>query len=270
VRSNKPEGPEGLTIRPPAVAGAFYPSDPVRLRREVSALLAAASSSAAPKAVIAPHAGYAYSGRVAAEAFAALRADPKKISRVVLIGPAHYVRFRGIAVPTFQDFATPLGLVPLDEEAVKAIADLDLVVTANAPHGPEHALEVELPFLQLILPSFRLAPLLVGDAPPRAVADALRRLWGGGETLIVVSSDLSHYLDYDRANRLDLETAAAIERGDWATLAPSRACGHLAIAGLLQECERVGLSARRLRLCNSGDATGSRDRVVGYGAWAFA
>jgi AmmeMemoRadiSam system protein B len=255
----------------PAVAGAFYPAEPSRLRSEVSSLLAgAASPRSAPKALIAPHAGYAYSGRIAAAAFATLRVGAQKISRVVLIGPAHYVPFHGIAVPTVQRFATPLGEVPLDEEALKAVGDCEFVVAAHVAHEPEHALEVELPFLQSVLASFQLAPLLVGDAPPEAVAEALRCLWGGSETLIVVSSDLSHYLNYDHAQRLDLETAAAIERGDWASLGPSRACGWLAIAGLLQECTRLSLSARCLGLCNSADTAGSRDRVVGYGAWAFA
>ena len=257
-------------MRPAAVAGSFYPGDPRRLRAAVTELLAGVpGQSGAPKALIAPHAGYAYSGQVAARAFATLRSEVGTIERVVLIGPAHYVRLRGIAAPTVKVFETPLGHVKVDQEALAAVADLPSVSEADGPHGPEHALEVELPFLQLILPSFTLVPLLVGDAAPTDVAEVLAQLWGGPETLVVVSSDLSHYHPYAEARRLDGETAAAIERGDWAALSPARACGFLPLAGLLLEAGRRGLAARRLALCNSGDTAGDRDRVVGYGAWAF-
>jgi AmmeMemoRadiSam system protein B len=262
-------GPQDAKMRPPAVAGLFYEGHPHRLRTIVSELLAEASSSAEtqPKALIAPHAGYVYSGRVAAAAFAALAGRAQAITRVVLIGPAHYVALRGIAAPTVDAFETPLGRVPVDRDAISAIADLPFVVESDAPHVPEHALEVELPFLQTLLGAFAVVPLLVGDAVPRQVAEVLRRLWGGPETLIVVSSDLSHYHGYKVARRLDAATAAAIERGDWGSLGPDQACGFLAVAGLLVEAEHRGLKARRLSLCNSGDTAGSRERVVGYGAW---
>ena len=221
-----------------------------------------------PHAIIAPHAGYIYSGRTAAHAFAALHSGRSASRRVVVIGPAHYVAVRGIAVPTADAFETPLGRVPVDRGAVADMADLPFVVTADAPHAPEHALEVELPFLQAVLGSFTLVPLLVGDAAPEQVSQALGRIWD--EALIVVSSDLSHFLDYDTARRRDAATAAAIERGDWALLGPADACGFLPIAGLLVQAGQRGLKAERLALCNSGDTAGSRDRVVGYGAWAFA
>jgi AmmeMemoRadiSam system protein B len=255
-----------MTVRSPAVAGLFYPRDPRRLRDDVSALLAAAPADGgiACKAVIAPHAGYIYSGPVAAAAFATLRARAAAIRRVVLIGPAHHAWLRGIAAPTADAFDTPLGRVPVDRTA---IADLPGLKFDDAVHAPEHALEVELPFLQCVLDSFAVMPLLVGDAPPHMVADALRRLWGGPETLIVVSSDLSHYHDHDTARGRDASTAAAIERGDWAALSPHDACGCLPIAGLLIEAGRHGLLARRLALCDSGDTAGDRARVVGYGAW---
>jgi MEMO1 family protein len=257
-------------IRPAAVAGSFYAGYPDRLQAAIADLLAAvpASVGASPKALIAPHAGYIYSGGVAAAAFATLRGSAA-ITRVVLIGPAHYVAVRGIAVPTADAFETPLGRVPVDRDALSAIADLPFVVEADAAHAPEHALEVELPFLQMLLGSFALVPLLVGDADPRQVAQLLGRLWGGPDTLIVVSSDLSHYHDYDTARRLDAATAAAIERGEWRSVGPDRACGFLAVAGLLVEADRRGLAARRLALCNSGDTAGPRDRVVGYGAWIW-
>jgi MEMO1 family protein len=256
-------------IRPPAVAGLFYAGHRQRLQTTVSELLAEAAPSAdvLPKALIAPHAGYVYSGRVAAEAFATLRARAQSIARVVLIGPAHFVRLRGIAAPTASGFETPLGCVPLDRDALSAIADLPYVIAADAPHAPEHSLEVELPFLQALLPKFAVVPLVIGDAAPQQVAEVLRRLWGGPDTLIVVSSDLSHYHDYDTARRLDAATAAAIERGEWQNLGPNQACGFLAVAGLLVEAGRRRLRPQRLSLCNSGDTAGSRDRVVGYGAW---
>lgn len=259
-------------VRPPAVAGRFYPADRERLRGAVAALLSAAPRQAAgappPKALIAPHAGYVFSGRTAAAAFAALPQDAP-IDRVVLVGPAHYVAFRGIAVPPASAFDTPLGRVPLDRAALSAIAALPQVAVADAPHAPEHALEVELPFLQLRLGAFALVPLLVGEARPQEVAEVLRLLWGGPETLIVASSDLSHFLPFDAAGALDAATAAAVESGDWLALGPDRACGHLAIAGLLIEAARHGLEARRLALGSSADAGGSRGAVVGYGAWAL-
>jgi AmmeMemoRadiSam system protein B len=261
-----------MVVRPSAVAGQFYPDDPHRLQRQVSDLLAriATPVNGIPKALIAPHAGYIYSGAVAAAAFATLRSSAQTITCVVLIGPAHYVPVRGIAAPTVDAFETPLGRVPVDAKALSAIADLPFVIRTDAPHAPEHALEVELPFLQTLLSSFQVVPLLVGDVTAREIADVLRRLWGGPETLIVVSSDLSHYHDYETARRLDAATAAAIEHGDWASLGPNQACGCRAVAGLLVEAHRRGLKVRRLSLCNSGDTEGPRDRVVGYGAWLFA
>lgn len=254
------------------MAGSFYPGDPDRLRAAVERLLAEAGTSGPtpPKALIAPHAGYGYSGAVAAAAFARLRGCGRAVRRVVLIGPAHSVPLRGLAFPTATAFETPLGRVPVAEGAAATLADFAFVGRLDAPHGPEHALEVELPFLQSVLPSFELVPLLVGDAAPNEVAAVLDRLWGGRETLIVVSSDLSHFHGYEAAGRRDAATAAAIERGDWARLGPGDACGFLAVAGLLVVADRRGLEAERLSLCNSGDTAGSRDRVVGYGAWAFA
>jgi hypothetical protein len=261
---------QGTKIRPPAVAGLFYPANPERLQTEISWLISdAAAPTNPPKALIAPHAGYAYSGRVAAAAFATLRDNARTIKRVVVIGPAHYVQVRGIAFPTVDAFETPLGRVPVERESLTALASLPFVMCADAPHAPEHALEVELPFLQTLLPSFELVPLVIGDALPQDAADVLGRLWGGPETLIVASSDLSHYHDYAVAQRLDAATAAAIERAEWSALGPRQACGFLAVAGLLMETSRRGLKARRLLLCNSGDTAGPRARVVGYGAWSF-
>jgi MEMO1 family protein len=259
-----------LTTRPPAVAGQFYDADPHHLRAEVGRLLAAAPRAATrsrPKAIIAPHAGYRYSGAVAAAAFASLEGSVQAIKRVILIGPAHYVRFRGIAVPTVEAFESPLGRVPLDRDALATIAGLPGVRTTDVPHAPEHALEVELPFLQVLLPRFTAVPLLIGDASPQEVAAVLGRLWKSPDTVIVVSSDLSHFHNYDTARRIDAVTAAMIERGNWAAFGPNEACGYLAITGLLVEAGRQDLKISRLALCNSGDTAGPRNRVVGYGAW---
>lgn len=260
-----------MIARRPAVAGSFYPAQPDRLRREVVELLADAGMAVkiTPKALIAPHAGYIYSGSTAAAAFATLRDSAQTLARVVLIGPAHYVAIRGIALPTAEAFETPLGRVPVDRAALDKIAGLPFVSRNDAAHAPEHALEVELPFLQIVLRKFSLLPLVVGDAAAHEVAQVLARLWSGPETLLVVSSDLSHYHSYDTARRLDAATAAAIEDGNWADLGPRQACGYLPIAGLLIEANRHNLKARRLSLCNSGDTAGPRDQVVGYGAWAF-
>jgi AmmeMemoRadiSam system protein B len=259
------------SVRMSAVAGLFYPGDPQQLRAELATLLAKAPMRAAAevKAVIAPHAGYVYSGTIAAIAFARLRERAKEIARVVVIGPAHYVALRGIAVPSAASFATPLGAIAVDRDALEAIADLPCVVTHDAAHAPEHALEVELPFLQMMLGDFKLVPLVVGDAEPEEVAQTLSRVWGGAETLVVISSDLSHYHDYDSAKHLDAATAGVIERGEWARLCSRDACGYLPIAGFLIEAAQRGLRAERLAMCNSGDTAGDRARVVGYGAWAF-
>ena len=259
-------------IRPPAVAGSFYPADAGRLRAAVEGYLAAAicaDAAAAPKAVIAPHAGYVYSGPVAGHAFAALADGASAIRRAVVVGPAHFVPFRGIAVPSAVAFRTPLGEVPLDLAAIEELGDLPQVKLADAPHEPEHALEVELPFLQAVLAEFALVPLLVGEATAGEVAQVLDRLWGGPDTLIVISSDLSHYEPYARAKEHDAATAAAIERLEAASLGPRDACGWLPVAGLLMAAAERGLRVARLDLRNSGDTAGSKDQVVGYGAWAF-
>ncbi len=261
---------QAAKVRPAAVAGLFYPGNPHRLGQDVDRLLASpAPACHRPKALIAPHAGYVYSGGVAGKAFALLRGAAPDIRRVVVIGPAHYVRLHGIAVPTVDAFETPLGIIALDRDGLMELGNLPFVRANDAPHAPEHALEVELPFLQMAVGEFRLLPLVVGEATPTEVAQALARVWGGAETLVVISSDLSHYYDYETARRLDAATAALIERGEWRQLGSDNACGFLPVAGLLIEAENCGLRAHRLALCNSGDTAGDRTRVVGYGAWAF-
>ena len=257
--------------RPPAVSGTFYPADAVELQHTVRDLLAAAPAAGIGRirAVIAPHAGYIYSGPVAASAFARLRALKGRILRVVLIGPAHFVPIRGLAAPAANAFLTPIGAMPLDKAAIREIAALPQVTIDDGPHAPEHALEVELPFLQEVLGLVRIIPLVVGSADADTVADILDRLWDEW-TLIVVSTNLSHYHDYETARRLDAVTAEAIERCDSDAIGPGDACGSVAVGGLLIAAGRRGLSVERLDLRNSGDTAGDRRRVVGYGAWAFS
>ena len=260
-----------LSVRPAAVAGTFYPESAMRLAQEVGDLLAAASprtTAIRPKAVIVPHAGYVYSGPIAASLYAMLAALRATVSRVVLLGPTHRVAVAGLALPDCRAFATPLGTVPVDQRAAAAIADLPQVVVSAAAHAQEHSLEVQLPFLQTVLDDFSLLPLAVGEASPQAVAQVLERLWGGDETLIVVSSDLSHYLPYADARRIDAQTAQAIVDLD-AAIDHRQACGATPINGLLLAARAHGLHAELLDLRNSGDTAGDRTRVVGYGAFAF-
>ncbi|HXZ48137.1 MAG TPA: AmmeMemoRadiSam system protein B [Usitatibacter sp.] len=258
-------------VRPAAVAGSFYPGEPAALAAEVAAHLAAAAPDAgerAPKAIIAPHAGYIYSGPIAASAYARLAPLAGRVRRVVLAGPAHRVYVRGAAVPSAAAFASPLGAVALDVEAIESIRRFACVEVSDRAHALEHSLEVHLPFLQAVLGAFRLVPIVVGDASPDEMAALLEALWGGEETLVVVSSDLSHYLPYEAARRRDGGTARSI-LGLEPGLEPEDACGAAPINGLLEVARRRGLEARLVDLRNSGDTAGDRDRVVGYGAFAF-
>ena len=258
------------SIREPAVAGMFYPDDPDMLREQVSALLRAAPTAGLPpKAVIVPHAGYIYSGPIAASAYARIAKARTTVRRVVLLGPAHRVAFNGIAASSATAFTTPLGSVPVDQKAWRLIEDLPQVRVFDLAHAAEHSLEVQLPFLQLALDTFSLVPLVVGDATPEEVDEVLERLWGGAETLIVISSDLSHYHDYDSARHLDQATSRAIEALREQDIGYEDACGRIPVNGLLQCARHHGLHARTVDLRNSGDTAGSRDRVVGYGAYVF-
>jgi AmmeMemoRadiSam system protein B/AmmeMemoRadiSam system protein A len=250
----------------------FYPAAPDALSADVDALLAAATRPAeapVPKALIVPHAGYVYSGPVAASAYARIASARGRIRRVVLLGPVHRVPIRGMALPGVDTFETPLGRVALDTAACERLRALPQVVESPAAHRLEHSLEVHLPFLQRALDAFTLVPLAVGDASAEEVAQVLDALWGGDETLIVISSDLSHYLRYDRARSVDAETAARIValRSD---IGHDQACGATPVNGLTLLAQRRGLSIELLDLRNSGDTAGGRDRVVGYGAFCLA
>ncbi|OHC71480.1 MAG: AMMECR1 domain-containing protein [Rhodocyclales bacterium RIFCSPLOWO2_02_FULL_63_24] len=261
--------------RPPAVAGMFYPGDVASLEDELATCLAAepaptrdTATTEIIKALIVPHAGYIYSGGTAGHAYALLKPLAARIRRVVLLGPCHRVSVRGLAAPTARAFATPLGSIPLDRAAIDALADLPQVVASDAAHAQEHSLEVQLPFLQTVLGKFELVPLAVGDASAAEVAEVLERLWGGPETLIVISSDLSHFHGYREAQAIDKATAAHILALDQLT-SFDQACGALPINGLLAVARRRGLGIERLAQCNSGDTAGDKSRVVGYASFAL-
>ena len=260
------------SVRQPAVAGMFYPGDPAELQREVRGFLDTAETGGIrPKALVAPHAGYMYSGPIAGTAYAQLTPLSQQIRRVLLLGPAHRRAFRGVAFSTASLFRTPLGDVEVDLEALEVIRNMPQVHEFDAPFEGEHCLEVQLPFLQTVLEEFRVVPLLVSDARAEDVAEVLEALWGGDETLIVISSDLSHYLDYASARAIDAETSRAIEHLRPEEIGPdNRACGHTPLNGLLLEARRHGLKAATLDLRNSGDTAGRRDQVVGYGAYVFS
>jgi len=256
-------------IRQPAVAGLFYPGTATELAHDVRVMLAAAPIvEVAPKVLIAPHAGYIYSGAIAASAYATLKNIAPRIRRVILLGPTHRVAVRGLALPGAEVFATPLGEIELDMEAAQIISHLPQVVVSPQAHAQEHALEVQLPFLQTVLHDFKLLPLAVGIATPEEVAEVLELLWGGEETLIVISSDLSHYLPYELAQSVDHDTAQAVLHLQQ-PLSHEQACGGTPINGLILAARKHHLVPYLLDLRNSGDTAGSRDGVVGYAAFAF-
>lgn len=257
-------------IRNPAVAGLFYPDDPQTLRVMVANYLnAVPAADNAPKAIIAPHAGYIYSGPVAASVYARIKPARERITRVALLGPAHRVGFHGLALSSAEYFVTPLGRIAVEREVVDKVSRLSQVHVMDSAHAQEHSLEVHLPFLQETLGEFSLVPLVVGQTGPEEVAEVLGLLWGGPETLIVISSDLSHYHDYQTAQVLDRATSRAIEQLRPDDIDYDDACGRDPVNGLLHLARRRGLKATTVDLRNSGDTAGPRDSVVGYGAYSF-
>ncbi len=258
-----------MRVRHAAVAGSFYPDDPDTLSRNIDAMLFEVDESAhtkSPKALIAPHAGYIYSGPTAAAGYSLL--EPDRISRVVLLGPTHRVLLSGLAVPDIDVFETPLGKVPLDRDAIRQIIDLDQVHIDNESHAYEHSLEVHLPFLQKQLNNFKLVPLAVGQARPEHISEVLDILWGGKETVIIISSDLSHFHPYESARRMDLETVETIIKKS-RPVSHEQACGATPINGLLAAMVKHPLIPKLIDFRNSGDTAGPRDQVVGYASIAF-
>ena len=261
-------------IRPAAVAGMFYPNDEISLRAMVQQFLAQATSSGpTPKAIIVPHAGYIYSGPIAANAYHLLESNAAIINQVILLGPSHRVPLLGLAASSASSFATPLGLVAIDQDKVKKLAKLKQVKLMDEAHSMEHSLEVQLPFLQTVLTNFKLTPLVVGDATAAEVCEVLETACPdphqNPQTLIVISSDLSHYHDYTTAKKLDQLTSQAIEDLDGNKVGYEDACGRTPINGLLMYACKHGLQVEIIDQRNSGDTAGDKDQVVGYGAYAF-
>jgi len=272
------------SIRKAAVSGQFYPDDKPYLQEMIAHFLDDAISRSVsknkpplitlnaalkPKAIIVPHAGYIYSGMVAATAFSCLLPFKEQIKRIILLGPSHRVSFSGLATSSADYFQTPLGNTRIDQEANRQICLLPQVNLNDDAHQFEHSLEVELPFLQLVLGDFSLVPLVVGDANDEAVSEVLEMLWGDSETLVVISSDLSHFLDYESARQRDQKTCEAIESYSLESIHYDDACGKNPIKGLLLSAQKHALNITRLALCNSGDTAGDKARVVGYGAWVL-
>ncbi|MGC1509610.1 AmmeMemoRadiSam system protein B [Ketobacter sp.] len=270
-------------IREPAVAGLFYSDNPQTLRHSVARYLQLVEPQpapttgdknhdyleAVPKALIVPHAGYVYSGNTAASAYRALAPASKLIKRVVLLGPSHRVGFKGVAFCSSDAFRTPMGDVPVDQSSFVAISNIPEVKLLDSAHQQEHSLEVQLPFLQFLFSDFTLVPLVVGEASQETVARILDALWGADETLIVISSDLSHFHDYQTAQAIDKKTCQAIEQLAPEQIGYEQACGRNPVKGLLCVARQRGLDVKTLSRCNSGDTAGDLQRVVGYGAWAF-
>jgi AmmeMemoRadiSam system protein B len=257
-------------VRIPAVSGMFYPADSEELRTLVRNFLdETEASGSVPKAIIAPHAGYIYSGAVAASVYARLTPAHKTINRVVLLGPSHRVSLEGLAATSMQSFATPLGEIPVDRQAIDEVLTLPQVSVLEQAHAQEHSLEVQLPFLQEVLEDFKIIPLVVGNATPEQVGVVLEKLWGGAETLIVISSDLSHYHDYETAQKIDKLTSQAIENLRPEDIQHEQACGRHPINGLLYVARAKNMQAQTIDLCNSGDTAGPKNQVVGYGAYVF-
>lgn len=256
--------------RQPAVAGTFYPANPQQLENMLEQFLIEAEAPAkVPKVIIVPHAGYVYSGPIAATAYVRLKPAHHSITRVVLIGPSHHVAFRGLAVSRAEGFNTPLGLIPVDRQAVQALTQLPFVEYIEQAHAFEHSLEVQLPFLQEVLDNFSIVPIVASDATPEEVSEVLEMLWGGPETLIVISSDLSHYHSYATARKLDMATSQTIEDLQYEDLDSESACGRVGISGLLKLARDKSLTIKTIDLRNSGDTAGDRQKVVGYGAYVI-
>lgn len=259
-----------MHVRPAAVSGLFYEAETLRLAGQLNALLAAAPSVTRdpPRALIVPHAGYVYSGRTAAAAYKLLEGARDRIHRVALFGPAHRVYLKGMAVPSAELFATPLGGVLVDRVGIEQIASLPEVFVNDEAHRDEHSIEVQLPFLQTVLEDFSLVPVVVGDCAADAVAKVMDRLTSDPATLLVVSTDLSHFHRYEEAQRRDALTCEHIVAGK-NTLTGEQACGARVLNGFLSSALFHSSQLELLQCCNSGDTAGDRDRVVGYGAFSL-
>jgi AmmeMemoRadiSam system protein B/AmmeMemoRadiSam system protein A len=255
-------------VKHAAVAGMFYPSDRNELSQMLKNMLESAKNNyPPPKAILAPHAGYIYSGPVAANAYASLYPVREKISRVVLLGPAHRVYVKGLALSSASHFDTPLGEIEVDKKSMQQVSKLPGVEIFDEAFSQEHSLEVHLPFLQMVLEKFSLLPVVVGDASPEMVSTFINTVWGGEDTLIVISTDLSHFHDYQTANQIDKRTAEYIKQLDYEKIGPQQACGCRPVNGLLKIAKQYDHNISVVDVRNSGDTAGNHDRVVGYGSF---
>ena len=260
--------------RSPCVAGLFYPSDETRLQFQLRQYFDDAAQQGLgdgyrPRALIAPHAGLIYSGPIAANAYHSVLSRAKDIHRVVVLGPSHQIAFDGAACPSHSLFATPIGEIPVDTQEIARLQAQGLITINDAAHAREHSIEVQLPFLQFILPKFTLLPIVVGHCDPLPIAAIIENYWRADDTLVVVSSDLSHYLDYYDAKKIDRDTSSSIEACRWQDIGPHQACGCYPLRGLLQLAREENCKATCIDLRNSGDTAGEKSRVVGYGAYVF-
>lgn len=261
-------------IRLPSVAGLFYPDDATRLQFQLSSLFEKAAreglaSGYHPRAIVSPHAGYIYSGEIAANAFSSVLPRRDEIERVIVLGPSHQIAFEGAACPSASQFATPLGNIDVDTQEIKRLQAQGLVIINDAAHVREHSLEVQLPFLQYLLTDFVIVPIVVGQCDAASVAKILEHYWNNDKDLIVISSDLSHYLEYYDARSVDLDTTASIEACRWRDIGPHQACGYHPLRGLLKLGLEKNCTSTCIDLRNSGDTAGDKSRVVGYGAYVF-
>ncbi|MGI2261176.1 AmmeMemoRadiSam system protein B [Shewanella sp. GXUN23E] len=252
-----------IKVRPTAVAGRFYHSDAATLRAELDGWLEPLPADPSIRAIVVPHAGYQFSGKVAAQAYRYIRALGERVRRVILVGPAHTMAFDGLALPSADLFVTPLGNVEIDKSLVAKLRDEPKVTVYDLPHAKEHCLEVQLPFLQQALGQFSLLPLLYSRVTPWYLEEMMAKVWDPADTLLVISSDLSHYHEYDEACGLDARSMAMIEEGV-PRLTPQQACGATGINALLHLAQHRGWQFERLDYQNSGDTGGNKQRVVGY------
>jgi len=263
-----------LTSRQASVAGSFYPKNPAQLKKTLTNLFNANEDlnidfQTPVKAIIAPHAGYIYSGPIAAKAYSLVSTCIKGKNKITIIGPSHFVPFNGIALSTAEFFETPLGKIKVDHHAYELINRIPEVIYLDEAHAREHSIEVHLPFIQYLKKDVRIIPLAVGQTSYQKVAKVLEKFCEEKDNLIIISSDLSHYHAYGYAQKYDLQTALKIENYKCSQLGPNEACGYLAIAGLLKMAKDRKYKIKRIDLCNSGDTSGSKDTVVGYGSWFF-
>ncbi|MEY3220641.1 MAG: hypothetical protein RIT27_1998 [Pseudomonadota bacterium] len=257
-------------IRKPILAGFFYPDEPLFLIHTIEELLKEIPpTDISPKALIVPHASYEYAGKIMATAYASLLKKHFQIKNVVLLGISHHTSFRGIAVTSKTAYLTPLGQIPVEESTVMKLLQYPQIIMFDEAHIKEHCLELQLPFLQVILQSFSLIPLVVGDISSNNISEVLKILWGNQETLVIVTSNLSYYHHYNTAQQLDQMNATLIETLRWQDLKHDQTCSSPLMGGLLQVAQQKALTAKTFAICNSGDTIGTKDRVVGYGAFGF-